>query len=388
MHHRVFSNGNFRKGEFFPQQKGNMNITPQLTRRDFLKLTALSAGMLALRPFTSLSLTEFPLADKLGRITVGKMDVYSRPDSNSQIIGALYEDNIIPWVREVVGSMPGRINQRFVETPNGFVWGGYVQPVWNRPNVPVTALHSTSLGQGMWVEVTVPYVDLLLDNPPPRAPWLQYQLSINLPPRFYYSQIVWVDEIRTDELGRVWYRLNEKYGSGDVFWGQAEAFRPLTTEEVSPISPDVQDKRIVVRIWDQTLSCFEGNTEVYFAKISSGALYDAWGNRVDAWATPLGESPIWRKAISLPLSGGSASAGWSLPAVGWVSLFVGTGVAIHSTYWHNNYGEPSSRGCVNASPEDAKWIFRWSLPQVSYDPGDVTVEWPGGTKVIVEDKSL
>ncbi len=361
---------------------------PSFSRRDFLKLAAISAGTLAFNPFRKLGLPEFPQANKLGRITVGKMDVYSRPDSNSQIIGALYEDNIVPWIREVVGSMPGRINQRFVETPNGFIWGGYVQPVWNRPNVPVTALQSTSLGQGMWVEVTVPYVDLILDNPPPRAPWLQYQLSINLPPRFYYSQIVWVDEIRTDESGQVWYRLNEKYGSGDVFWGQAEAFRPLTTEEVSPISPDVQDKRIVVRIWDQTLSCFEGDTEVYFAKISSGALYDAWGNRVDAWATPVGESPIWRKAISLPLSGGSASAGWSLPAVGWVSLFVGTGVAIHSTYWHNNYGEPSSRGCVNTSPEDAKWIFRWSLPQVLYDPGDVTVEWPGGTKVIVEDKSL
>lgn len=360
----------------------------RLTRRDFLKLTALSAGMLALRPFTSLSLPEFPLADKLGRITGGKMDVYSRPDANSQIIGALYEDNIFPWIREVVGWMPGRINQRFVETPNGFLWGGYVQPVWNRPNSPVTDLPTTSLGQGMWVEVTFPYVDLILDNPPPRAPWLQYQLSINLPPRFYYSQIVWVDQIRTNESGQVWYRLNEKYGSGDIFWGRAEAFRPLSVEEVSPINPEVQDKRIVVRIWDQTLSCFEGDQEVYFAKISSGALYDAWGNRVDAWATPVGESPIWRKAISLPLSGGSASAGWNLPAVGWVSLFVGTGVAVHSTYWHNNYGEPSSRGCVNASPEDAKWVFRWSQPLVPYDPGDVTVEWPGGTKVIVEDKEL
>ncbi|NOH02595.1 MAG: L,D-transpeptidase [Chloroflexi bacterium] len=252
----------------------------------------------------------------------------------------------------------------------------------------MTSLPQTSLGQGMWVEVTVPYVDLVLENPPARAPWLQYQLSINLPPRFYFSQIVWADQIRTDESGQVWYRLNEKYGSGDIFWGQAEAFRPLTAEEVSPISPDMDpaQKRIVVRIWDQTLSCFEGNIEVYFAKISSGALWDTWGNRVDAWATPVGESPIWRKAISLPLSGGSASAGWNLPAVGWVSLFVGTGVAIHSTYWHNNYGEPSSRGCVNASPGDAKWIFRWSQPQVPYDPGDVTVEWPGGTIVSVEDK--
>ena len=355
-----------------------------ISRRDFLKLAALGTGALAtpwsrdardgdtFPPFTGLALpwrqgATQGQAAKLGRITVGKLDAFATPDGAGTPIGALYEDNLVPWIREVVGSMPSRTNQRFVETPDGFVWGGYVQPVWNQPTIPVTSLPTTSLGQGMWVEVTVPYADLLLDNPPARAPWLQYQLSINLPARFYYSQVVWVDQIRTDESGQVGYRLKEKYGSGDIFWGQAEAFRPLTVEEVAPISPDVQDKRIVVRIWDQTLSCFEGNTEVHFAKISSGALWDAWGNRVDAWSTPVGESPIWRKAISLPLSGGSASAGWNLPAVGWVSLFVGTGVAIHSTYWHNNYGEPSSRGCVNARPEDAKWVFRWSQPEIPYD---------------------
>lgn len=357
-----------------------------LSRRDFLKLAALGFGALALRPLTKLDLPEFPQSKWLGRVTVGKVDVFMRPNANSQVVGALYEDQVVPWIRETVGSMPGRINQRWVETPYGFIWGGQFQPVANQPNVPLASLPTTSLGQGMWVEVTVPYVDLTLDNPPARASWLQYQLSINLPPRFYYSQIVWADQIRVDTDGQVWYRLNEKFGSGDLFWAPAEAFHPLTAEEISPISPHVDpaDKRIVIKTWEQTLSCFEGKIEVYFARISSGALYDAWGKRVDAWETPVGEYPIWRKAISLPLSGGSASSGWSLPAVGWVSLFVGTGVAIHSTYWHNNYGEPSSRGCVNAKPEDAKWIFRWSQPFVSIDPGDVTVEMPGGTKVRVE----
>jgi len=363
----------------------SMRDNHTISRREFLKLAALGASTLALRPFAKLALPEFPQADRLGRVTVGKMDIFATPDGTSPPIGALYEDNIVPWIRELVGSMPGRINQRFVETPNGFLWGGQVQPVQNMPNAPVATLPVTSLGAGMWVEVTVPYVDLVLDNPPARAPWLQYQLSINLPPRFYYSQIIWADQVRVDADGQAWYRLNEKYGSGDVFWGAAEAFRPLNSEEISPLHPDAPDKRIVVQVNQQTLSCFEGNMEVYFAKISSGALYNASGDRVDAWQTPIGESPIWRKAISLPLSGGSASAGWSLPAVGWVSLFVGTGVAIHSTYWHNNYGEPSSRGCVNASPDDAKWIFRWSQPQVAYDPGDVTIEWPGGTKVKVEE---
>lgn len=75
--------------------------------------------------------------------------------------------------------------------------------------------------------------------------------------------------------------------------------------------------------------------------------------------------------------------GWDLPAVGWISLFVGSGVAVHSTYWHNNYGVPTSRGCVNARPEDAQWVFRWTLPAVPYDPGDVTVGMPGGTLIEV-----
>ena len=148
----------------------------------------------------------------------------------------------------------------------------------------------------------------------------------------------------------------------------------------------MEEKHVVVNTAYQTMSCFEGNREVYFTRISSGALYNNLGNKVDAWSTPLGEFPIWRKVVSLPLSGGSAAAGWSLPAVGWVSLFVGSGVAIHSTYWHNNYGEPSSRGCVNAKPEDARWVFRWTLPSVSYDPGDVTVQMPGGTKVQVVER--
>ena len=84
------------------------------SRRDFLKLAALSAGALAFRPFAKPALREYTQADQLGRITVGKMDVFARPDANSQIVGALYEDNVVPWIRETVGSMPGRINQRFV----------------------------------------------------------------------------------------------------------------------------------------------------------------------------------------------------------------------------------------------------------------------------------
>jgi lipoprotein-anchoring transpeptidase ErfK/SrfK len=72
------------------------------------------------------------------------------------------------------------------------------------------------------------------------------------------------------------------------------------------------------------------------------------------------------------MSGGTTGGGYDLPGIGWTALFSGDGVAIHSTFWHNNFGgELMSHGCVNARPEDAKWIFRWSNPPVQYDPGDL-----------------
>src|SRR6266496_5033344 len=111
-----------------------------INRREFLKLAVFGAGTLAFRPLNRPLLPDFPQGDKLGRITVGKIDLFARPEGSGQPIGALYEDNLVTWIHEMVGSMPGRINQRFVETPNGFVWGGYVQPVWNKPSIPITSL--------------------------------------------------------------------------------------------------------------------------------------------------------------------------------------------------------------------------------------------------------
>lgn len=359
-----------------------MNPIP---RRNFLRLAAMFLGGVVLKPLSSLfQPSDFPQGERLGRVNVGKVELKNRPDADSSTVGVLYEDAIVPWIREMVGSNLYRTNQRWVETPEGYIWSPYLQPVANLPNIPVQSLADSSLGPGMWVEVSLPYVDMIQDNPPARSPGLRDRIELSLPPRLYYSQITWVDRIKTDSAGQTWYRINEPYGSyGDILWAQAEAFRPLTREEMAPLSPGREDKRVIVSITHQTLACYEGNKEVYFTRISSGALWNAQGNRVDAWSTPVGNFPIWRKLVSLHMSGGTTGGGWDLPAIGWTSLFVGSGVAVHSTFWHNNFGEPMSRGCVNARPEDAKWVFRWSNPAVPYDPGDVTVPWPGGTKVEV-----
>jgi hypothetical protein len=359
-----------------------MNESKHLSRRDALKLAALGLGGYILHPH---GLGDFPQSEKLGRVCKGIAEIKLRPDGSSQTVGVIYDDAVVPWLREVVGRSHSiyEPNLRWVETNEGYIWAPRLQPVLHRPNQPIDSLPQTSTGSGMWVEVTVPWVDLVLDNPPPRSPWL----SENPTPRLYFSQILWVDKIKTDDRGQVWYRVNERYGTyGDIFWATAEAFRPLTADDLESINPEVEEKRLLINLNYQTLSCFEGKSEVFFCRISSGAKFDAEGNPIDKWSTPLGSHPIWRKVISLHMSGGTTGGGYDLPGIGWTTLFVSTGIAIHATYWHNNFGVPMSHGCVNARPEDAQWIFRWTSPFVDDDPGDVIVSMPGGTKVeVVED---
>jgi hypothetical protein len=219
----------------------------RISRRDFLKLAALGFGGVSLRglPFPALigghQLPEFPAAERLGRVAVGMVELKQRPDPESPTLGVLYEDAVVPWLREVSGAKPAYIfnNQRWLETPQGFIYGPYVQPVFNRPNQPVDDLPPSSRGPGMWVEVTVPYADATLDKAEPSSnSWVEAKLEQGLPLRFYYSQTFWVDAIKTDGQGRVLYRVNPNYYGGvDLLWAAAEAFRPITTQELTPINP-------------------------------------------------------------------------------------------------------------------------------------------------------
>lgn len=363
-------------------------LRPPLSRRDFLKLGAASMAGLGLRPFSGLyQLPVFPEYERLGRVAQGFLEVKSRPDPDSATVRILYEDAVVPWLREVIGEKTtwSYSNQRWVETIDGYLYGPHLQPVRNYPNQPVEELKPSSLGPGMWMEVTVPYVDAVHINEPQPNFWVDLKLKAGQPLRLYYSQVFWVDRIRIDDSGRTFYRVNPNYYGGfDMLWAAAEAFRPLSEEEIAPISPDVDNKRAVVDVNHQVLSCYEGNSEVYFCRVSTGAKFTAYGERVDYWTTPLGRHIVTRKYISLQMTGSITGAGWDLPGIGWVTIFATGGVAFHSTFWHNNYGDLVSRGCVNLLPEDAKWVFRWTQPFTAYDPGTYDYTVSGGETTRVE----
>jgi len=354
-----------------------------VTRREFLKMSLFGAGAVMLQPWLKwLNLqSDFPEAPRLGRnCTAGWIELRSAPSPSAPSLGKLYEDAVVVWLREVVGEFAS-LSRRWVETPEGFVYAPNLQPVRNMPNQPVSSFPETSMGRGMWAEVTVPYVDIYPDKPP-CSPWVQEVIN----PRLYYSQVMWIDDVVTNSQGQVLYRVNEKYGNcGDIFWALAEAFRPITEEELAPIRPEVADKRIEVNLTYQTLSCYEGKDEVYFCRVSTGSKFNAAGEAVDKWATPVGEHIPWRKVLSIHMAGGSTGVGYDTPGIPWTILFDPDGAAIHSTFWHNDFGTPRSHGCVNCLPEDAKWIFRWASPVVGYDPGDKDLTGIGGTIINVKE---
>jgi hypothetical protein len=357
-----------------------------LTRRDFLKQSLAAAGGLSLlrhKAFLS-SLSQVSSSDKLGRICVGGegawFDLKEKPDLYSKSVGSVVRDDVIPWIREVAASNLdfNSVNQRWVETNGGYVYAGYVQPVKNNINTPLAQLPTYGTKPGMWVEITVPVSDLIKDGPP-GSYWLQHTMK----PRVYYGQVFWADGMKQDADGKVYYHLTQLYGSNvEYYWTAAESCRPITPEEIAPISPEVTDKKVVIDLKKQTLSCLENGKEVYFCRVSTGPKM-ADGD----WATGPGDHPIWRKLVSIHMSASSregAGEAFDTPGIAWTTFFIQTGAAIHTAYWHNEFGFARSHGCVNCLPEDAKFIWRWTTPEVQYEPGDLTwSDWTAGSSHVV-----
>jgi lipoprotein-anchoring transpeptidase ErfK/SrfK len=368
-----------------------------LSRREFLKLASLGMGAIAISPMNSqwkilvaspdLALADFPKADHLGRNCTsdtslqwgGTVPIMTRPNDRSTKVRDSHRDEVFAWQREVSADnvdiyLP---NQRWVETPEGYIWSPYLQPCKNIPNTPLKALPANT--NGFWAEVTVPYVDLILDNPAPVSGWMRDHVAYNLQARLYYSQVMWIDQVRISDSGTIQYHVNERYGNpGDLFWADGAAFRPLTQDDVSPINPQVDPatKKVIVNLNYQTLSCMEGDKEVYFCRVSTGMQGDS---------TPLGEHSVYWKLISVRMTANATGASYDLPGMSWTTFFAQDGVAIHAATSHNDFGTVRSHGCVNCRPEDAKWVFRWSQPAVPLEPGQVTWQnWQtGSTHVFV-----
>src|SRR5579859_5655243 len=126
-----------------------------LSRRSLLKLGGvLLAGAVIPRQQRQ-DAQDWPIGVPLGRVTESRIRLYSRPRPDGNVVAFKYRDEVVVVIREVVGLGFYPHNHVWFETPEGYAYSSWVQPVRNAPNgvPPPVPL------DGVYVEVSVPFID-------------------------------------------------------------------------------------------------------------------------------------------------------------------------------------------------------------------------------------
>ena len=105
-------------------------------------------------------------------------------------------------------------------------------------------------------------------------------------------------------------------------------------------------KQIVVDLSEQRVYAFENGQFLRVFTVSTG---------LSRTPTVKGDFRIYLKYDAQRMRG----PGYDLPNVPWVMYFY-QGYALHGTYWHNNFGQPMSHGCVNMRTPEAEWLYNWA----------------------------
>ena len=327
---------------------------PNLTRRDFLKLGGLSLGTLAFSP----SLREPHSFDDsfVVRVATNSVSVYSRPSDKSSIISTWFRDELLHVYDEVTADEP-------THNPVWYrVWGGYIhrarlQRVKILYNKTLPSLEVED-GFRCLFEVTVPYTE----------PWRTSKAYgwQKLGFRLYYGSVHWAEAIEEGPIGEPWYRIYDDL-TGFPYYVNPLHLRAIPLSDLAPIAPDVplEQKRIEVNLTTQTLIAYEADKEVLKTTISSGIMNGPRGADGLSTKTPQGDFRILDKMPNKHMGNGNLFADaddYELPGVPYTLFFTAQGHAFHGTYWHENFGVPMSRGCVNMRTQEANWLFRWALP--------------------------
>jgi hypothetical protein len=148
---------------------------------------------------------------------------------------------------------------------------------------------------------------------------------------------------------------------GEWLWYMIGEDEWIDQRFLSVVQPDLNrppgvdsDKWISINLYEQSLAAYEGGQLVFATTISSG--------RRGAWTQP-GLFRVWARLDFDTMTGGVASESGSgyyyLEYVPWVMYF-DQARALHGTYWHDKFGTPTSRGCVNMSIADAHWLYSFA----------------------------
>lgn len=349
------------------------------SRRDFLRLSALAFGGLAFRPGLAPRVlghsVKPPEATGLVRVA-SNQDVqiydipqYPRYNENVKVVGTRKKDQLLYVYEKFESEFGPDFNPWWYRVDEGYVHTAYLQPVDTQLNKVVPYVSE----QGELFEVTVPLTQ-------------SYRLTKTYGwdklYRLYYQSTHWVTGIEMGPDGAQWYRIEDELLHIE-YYVLASHLRKVQASELTPVSTRVapEDKRVEVSIAEQHLWAYEEGAIVLDTKISTGIPGLDSSNGIPTH-TPKGNWLVFSKMPVRHMGDGQVTSdifAYELPGVPWVSYFHEWGVAFHGTYWHDNYGNEMSHGCVNMRPEEAKWLFRWLLPQSTHrdvqTTGNGTLVW-------------
>jgi hypothetical protein len=161
-------------------------------------------------------------------------------------------------------------------------------------------------------------------------------------------------------------------GPADMLLTGPRLFEPVSEELLFRLPTTPDEKWIEVNVTEQRVTAWEGNVPVMSFLTSTG---------LPNTPTVLGEFNIYWKLESTLMTG----QGYYLPEVPYTMYFFG-GYALHGAYWHDNFGNPMSHGCVNLDIDNARELFEWAGPVVPAGQRQVLASYTNpGTLVVVHD---
>jgi len=137
-----------------------------------------------------------------------------------------------------------------------------------------------------------------------------------------------------------WYLI------GDGMWVEQR-----NVAVMRPVEVKHSGRWIAVDLYEQVAVALEGGTPRFATLISSGLAKNP---------TREGMFTVWAKLRSGSMSGFEGKPEqYNIPVVPYILYFDGS-IGLHGTFWHNGFGYRHSRGCVNLSISDAKWLYNFA----------------------------
>jgi hypothetical protein len=160
---------------------------------------------------------------------------------------------------------------------------------------------------------------------------------------------------------------------------------PVGAEDTTGKAPKGRATWIEASIRGGWLIAFEGTRPVFVTLISAGRGGEPQPGKdlIETASTPVGTYPITGKFATATMEAPNEYIHADVP---WAQNFHGPH-ALHGAYWHDDWGNLKSGGCINVSPLDGKDLFGWTEPAIPEGWHGVRwLPWQGPATLLVVHK--